>query len=780
MTSLLDRIARAAAGRWKRSLAIVAVIVVALGTLAGTVGGEFADEFSVPDTDSQAALDLLQDRFPEAANEGATIVFSTEQGGLEDPAIEERIQASLAEVAADPDVAAVTGPYGPVLSPEQAEEAEAQAAEAPAAGGRSGSGAGGGGGQAESASQISPDGAIGFAAIQTTGEAFELDLDRAEAILAQAESAEGEGLEVSARGPLVDLTQQQTAPVGELIGIAVAVIVLTLVFRSVAAMVLTLVSAIIALAVGMILLTIGASLTTVPSIAPTLATMLGLGAGIDYALLIVGRYREHLAAGEPVADSAAAANRTAGTSVVAAGAIVAVAIAGLLATGIPFVGRMGLASAVVVACVAVGAITLLPVLMGAFAKRLRPKDPSSLRPSARFARWGERLTGHPWIATLAGTTVLVVLALPFTDLRLGQPDDGNDPAGSESRVAYDQLAAGFGPGTNGPLVVAVSLSGDPAADEQALGALGAGIEQLDTVAAASPPTPNPDGDAAVISVTPTTSPQSAGTSDLVSQLRDDVIPPATEGTGVEAYVGGQTATFEDLSSKISDRLPVFVAIVVGLSILLLMAVFRSLWVPLVSAVFNLLSIGAAYGIVVAVFQWGWGLSLFGADESVPIVSFIPLFMFAVLFGLSMDYNVFLQSRIREEYLHGNGARESIVRGLARVARIILAAGAIMTAVFLGFVTDDDIIVKMIGFGLAVAILIDVLIVRMVVAPAVMALLGDRAWGLPRWLDRLLPNIALEVDEELPATAPQPAASDRDRHENGSDRDADPARRRVGA
>jgi RND superfamily putative drug exporter len=315
-----------------------------------------------------------------------------------------------------------------------------------------------------------------------------------------------------------------------------------------------------------------------------------------------------------------------------------------------------------------------------------------------------------------------------------------------TRVAYDRLAEGFGPGFNGPLVVAVDT---PAGErgEQAAGQIQQAIARTPGVAAAAPAQRNEAGDAATIGVIPASSPQDERTSQLVERLRESTIPAATQGTGARAYVGGATATFEDLADKIAGRLPVFIALVVGLSVLLLMAVFRSLWVPLVSAAFNLLSILAAYGVVVAVFQNGWGSGLLGVDGEVPIVSFVPLFMFAVLFGLSMDYNVFLQSRIREEYLRGAGPRDSVVLALSRVAKIILAAGVIMTAVFLGFVSDPDVIVKTIGLGLAVAILIDVLIVRMVVAPAVMTLLGDKAWWLPRWLDRALPNISLEGDLE---------------------------------
>jgi putative drug exporter of the RND superfamily len=723
MTVLLDRIARSAAGRWRRSLAIVAAMVVGLIVLANTVGGEFTDEFTVPDTESQQALDLLEERFPAAANEGATVVFAADDGTLRDGERAAAIADARRAIAEVPHVTSVTNPL-------------------------------------TERGAVSEDGSVAFATVQYDRPAFEVEQTEAEQLETAARTAEEGGLEVSLRGPVADAAQQQIAPVGELIGIAVAVIVLTLVFRSVAAMLVTLISALIALAGGMMLLTLGAGATTVPEVAPTLAVMLGLGAGIDYALLIVGRYREHLAAGEGVTDAAAAANRTAGTSVLAAAAIVAVAIAGLLATGIPFVGRMGVASAVVVAGVAIGAVTLLPALMGAFARRLRPKQAERLGPSPALARWDERITRRPWLAVFAGVAVLLALAAPFTDLRLGSPDDGNDARDNTTRIAYDTLADGFGPGFNGTLQLAAALPADGGSG-RTLEQLTSAVGRTEGVAAVSDPVRSPGGDAATITVTPTTSPQDERTAELVSTLRDDVIPGATGGSGVEVYVGGNTAIQEDMADKIAERLPIFIGAVVILSVLFLMAVFRSVWVPLVSAAFNLLSIAAAYGVVVAIFQWQWGSSLLGIDGEMPIVSFIPLLMFAILFGLSMDYNVFLQSRIREEYMKGAGPRESVVAGLGKVSRLILAAGAIMTAVFFGFATDPDPIVKIFGVGLGVAIMIDVLIVRMVVAPAVMTLLGDRAWWLPAWLDRLLPHLELE-GREAPEASAEPEERERRR------------------
>jgi putative drug exporter of the RND superfamily len=698
MAHLLGRLAAAAAGHWKRSLAIVAVVLVGLGALSALAGGAFVDNFRTPGTESQKAVDLLAQRFPSQSGDTATMVFAVERGSLRDAPRAAAIRRTAGAIGRQPHVTGVQ----PL--------------------------------------QISRDSRIGFFTVQYDRPAQ--DLQRAPGKRLADVSAIGRqaGIEVSRRGPVVDQAEQTSAPVGELIGLAVAMIVLTLVFRSAAAMLLTLVASLIALAGGLLLLRFGAAFTDFPSFAPTLGVMLGLGAGIDYALLIVGRYRERLAAGDDVPQAARVANATAGTSVVAAGSIVVVAIAGLLATGIPFVGRMGVGSAIVVASVAVGAVTVLPTLMGAFARRLRPRRPEAVAPSRAFGRWGERIVRRPWAAATAGTLVLILLALPVLSLRLGQPDDGNDPAGTTRRLAYDRLAEGFGVGFNGPLVLAVSGSGS-------LDRVRAAVERTPDVALVSAPRRSPSGDAATLTVIPRTSPQDPRTGDLVTRLRDTTLPAATRGTGTRVYVGGAVATLDDLAAKIASRLPLFIALVIGLSVVLLMAVFRSLWVPLVSAAFNLLSIGAAYGVVVAVFQHGAGASLLGISGDVPIVSFVPLFMFAILFGLSMDYNVFLQSRIREEYMRGAAPRESVVLALSRVGRIILAAGAIMTSVFLGFVTDSDVVVKTIGLGLASAILIDVLVVRMVVAPAVMTLLGDRAWTLPAWLERTLPRISLEGEPE---------------------------------
>jgi len=710
MSSLLARLARTLARRWKLGLIGVAVVIVGLGALAAN-GETPPDSFNVPGTESQRALDLFTDHQPVFAGADATLVFSVERGRIGAPANRAAIERTLAEVAALDNVLEVGAPFAP------------------------------------GSASISPDGRLAAVDVRYGGEVFDVEKADGELLEETARGAEGAGVDVEMRGIVVDIAAEQSFPIGELIGVAIAIVLLTLLFRSGAAMGVTLAAALLGVMAGQMLIAALASPLQLPSFAAVIAVMLGLGAGIDYSLLIVGRYREQRAAGNTPRDAAAKAAGTAGAAVLAAGLIVVVAISGLLLVGIPAIGKMGVAAALAVATVVVSSLVVLPILGGAFARRLRPKRPEHVAHSEAFARWGRRITARPWATIGAGVALLLVFAIPMTDMRLGQPDDGNQSGSTTQRRAYDQLSEAFGAGASGPLLVAVDLQrGDPGTDAQ-LERLGAAIAAAPGVdaedEAALPAQRSEDGEMATIFVQPTTSPQDERTTELVERLRGETIPAATRGTGLKVYVGGQTAGFQDFSAKVSERLPLFIAAVIGLSVLLLIAAFRSLWIPLVSAGFNLLSIGAAYGVVVAVFQWGWGASLIGAESGVPIISFMPLMMFAILFGLSMDYNVFLLSRVHEAYSEGDGPRESVVHGLARIAKVVLFAGLIMASVFLAFTSASDTISKMFGVGLGAAILIDVTIVRLLIAPAVVTLLGDRAWWLPGRLDRLLPDVSLE-------------------------------------
>jgi RND superfamily putative drug exporter len=715
MSQLLARLARTMSLHWRRSLA-AAIGVLVLLVLAAGVAGDATDDFSLPGSESQKAIDLFQAHSPAFGGADSTLVFTVRDGRLSDAEPKAAIEGALAKVRGLDGVELAASPFEP-------------------------------------GGQVSEDGRLASVDVRYSMDPGEVDKADGEALIAAGETAEPE-VGVEARGALIDLATEQTLPVGELIGVLIAIMLLTLLFRSAAAMGATLIGALVGVAIGQILLVSLSAPLGLPSFAAVIASMLGLGAGIDYALLIIGRYREERAAGGGMQDAAARTFATAGTTVVAAGMIVMVAIAGLLVVGVPYIGKMGLGAAIAIGAVVVSALTILPIMIGALGRRLVPKKPEHVRSSPAFARWGETVTRRPWASIAASVALLLVIAAPVTQMRLGQPDDGNKAESLTQRVAYDQLTAAFGPGSNGPFLLAVDTPKGAPDTERQLNALQRAVADTPGIASVPPATVSADGEMATIFAVPTTAPQDARTSALLDRLREDVIPGATAGTPLKAYVGGNTAAFEDITDKVAGRLPLFISLVIGLSVLLLMMVFRSLWIPLVSALFNLLSVAAAYGVVVAVFQEGIGASLIGSDSGIPIISFLPVMLFAILFGLSMDYNVFLLSRIHEAYNEGDNPRQSVIHGMGRIGKVVVFAGLIMAGVFLGFVTGDDFIGKMFGLGLGLAILIDVLIVRMVIAPAVVTLLGDRAWWLPAWLDRVLPNVSLEGRPEAAEAEPE--------------------------
>jgi RND superfamily putative drug exporter len=715
MSQLLARMARTLSSHWKRSLA-AAVGVLVLLVLAAGASTKVSDDYSLPGAESQQAIDLFQAHSPAFGGADSTLVFTVDGGKVSDPAPKAAIEGALEKVRKLDGVKLVASPFEP-------------------------------------GGQVSQDGRLAAVDVRYSTDPGDIEKADGEALIAAGESAEPE-VQVEARGVLIDLASEQQAPVGELIGVLIAIVLLTLLFRSGWAMGATLIGALLGVAAGQILLAVLAAPLGLPSFASVIAMMLGLGAGIDYALLIIGRYREQRAAGDSVHEAAARSAATSGTTVVAAGLIVMVAIAGLLVIGVPYVGKMGLGAAIAIGAVVVSALTILPIMMGAFGRKLAPKKPEHVRASPAFARWGEIVTRRPWASIAAGVAVLLVFAFPVTQMRIGQPDDGNQAESRTQRVAYDQLTEAFGPGSNGPFLLAVDTPKGAPDTAQQLKALQNAVADTPGIASVPPASVSEDGEMATIFAIPSTAPQDAKTSALLDRLRGNVIPQATADTPLKVYVGGNTAGFEDVSDKVAGRLPVFIAVVIGLSVLLLVMVFRSLWIPLVSAVFNLLSVAAAYGVVVAVFQEGIGASLIGSDSGIPIISFLPVMLFAILFGLSMDYNVFLLSRIHEAYNEGDGPRESVIHGMGRIGKVVVFAGLIMAAVFLSFVTAPDFIGKMFGLGLGLAILIDVLIVRMVIAPAVVTLLGDRAWWLPAWLDRVLPNVSLEGRSEETEVEPE--------------------------
>jgi RND superfamily putative drug exporter len=712
MSSFLYRLSQAAARHRWRTLGIWIAAVIAIFMIGGALGGEFSDDFNLPDSESQRAYDVLAERYPAASGTSAYLVFHAIGGPLEDRA--DTVTSTLDTVAGQPHVVAVTDPF------------EAQGA-------------------------MSPDGTIGYAQIAYDEPAIDLGVEPFEALQATLEDVRSPQLDVEIGGEYASWGTQPDTSSSELIGLLAAMIILLIAFGSVVAMGLPIGTAVIGLTTGTGLTLILAAFASVPEFATILSSMIGLGVGIDYALFIVTRYRQNLHDGMEPLHAIGLASATAGQAVVFSGMMVSIALLGLWISGIVFVGMMATAAAIVVLVAVVAAVTLLPAFLG-FAgnaidklsvHRRKPTDTLAGKTSM-WSRWGHEVERHPWRYFVGAALVLVILAIPLFSMKLGFPDDGTAPTSETRRRAYDLLSEGFGPGFNGPLLLAVEID-DPAALPR-LDQLTSAIASTEGVAAVTPPQPNEAADAAIIQVIPTTSPQDEATTELVRDLRADTIPAATpEGASVQ--VGGGTATFIDLSDRITNALPWFIGTVVLLSFVLLMVVFRSILVPLKAAVLNLLSIGAAYGVVVVIFQWGWGRSLLGIDQLIPIVSFVPMMMFAVLFGLSMDYEVFLLSRIREEYLKTGKNVESVVSGISTTARVITSAALIMIAVFLSFVSQPDPVGKMFGIGLAVAVLIDATIVRIVLVPATMVLLGDANWWLPGWLDRILPRMSLESVED---------------------------------
>ena len=703
MKNTLYKLGKRVASKPKRVLFTFIATIVVLTSVAGAVGAGFTTEVRLGNTDSQKASDLLVSQFPAASGDSATVVFHSESSqGLLSTQASQALESSISEIKGQVDVESIT----PI--------------------------------------QYSADNKTGFVNVQYSDLAANLSAEHLSRLETAVEDLDKSAIEASMRGPVVDRWRDRMPPVGEFIGIFAAIILVTLLFRSFFATLVTIGAALLGLVLGNTVLAVISGFIDIPSVAPTIAIMLGLGAGIDYALFLVARYRARLRAGDDPVTAAANANSTTGTSVVTAGAVVVVSILGLYVTGIDVIGRMGLAAAIVVTISALTAVVLVPALLKMAGRKVLPRkerkalstiteEPSSEGRRAR--KIATVMANKPWTSTIAATLALLFLAAPATSLNLGQPDDSNRPAGDTMRVAYERLSDGFGPGFNGPLVIAVDLKED--SDKQAtLASLSTELSNAEGVKSVAPALLNSAEDTAVISVIPTTAPQDSKTSDLVKQLREEVIPAGLEGTGAKAYVGGQTATFDDLATKVQDSLLLLVLVVVGLSLLLLTYFFRSITLPLASAFMNLLSIGAAYGVVTLAFQTELGTQILGVDQQ-PIVSFVPMLMFAILFGLSMDYNVFLISAVREAKERGDTARQALISGIGRTASLISTAGAIMALVFLGFMMTDETEVKMIGLGLAVAVIVDVTLVRLVLAPGLLSLLGDKAWWIPSWLNKAL-------------------------------------------
>ncbi len=690
--------------------------VIGLQAASAIAGPDMRDAFSLKNTDSQAAYDLLAERFPEFAGTTDTIVFHVSEGAVTDPAASADITAFLGQVAAVDHVASVTSPFSP-----------------------------------QGAGQISADGTIAFAQVNWDQAAYGLPIESIEAVGNLVATADGQGgMTVALNGQAASRLSTPTIGVGEIVGVAIAMVILFLAFGSLIAATVPLASALVALGGTLGVLGIISNFGPVSTSAPMLAALLGLGIGIDYALFIANRHRRGLKAGLSVSESIVAATTTSGRAVVFAGITVFVALAGMYVPQISFLSGLATSAAITVVFSVAASITLVPALLQLYGTKVlsaRERRVLATR-AADGGTGGRRAVGgfierHPLATSLAAFAVLAVIAIPALDLRLGNADQGNDPSGTTTRTAYDLIAEGFGPGSNGPLVVAVDLAG--ATSPTAIMDLTAQIAGDPNVVAALGPIPNAAGDAAIIRAIPATNPQDPATEELVSRVRDTyAVAAANEGLAV--HVGGTVATHVDFTRTISNSLPLFFAMVVGLSMLVLALAFRSLVLPLVGALFNLLSAAAAFGVIVAVFQWGWGHSLIGIGEGGPVEPFVPVILFALLFGLSMDYQVFLVSRIAELWNSTGDNAVAVKRGLAEVSRVIVAAAGIMVVVFGSFVTSEARVVKLLGIGLASAVFLDAFLIRVVLMPAVMRLLGRANWWMPAWLDRILPRIVLEAGE----------------------------------
>ncbi|MCX4981424.1 MMPL family transporter [Streptomyces sp. NBC_00572] len=716
MATFLYKLGRSAFRR-RRLVALLWVALLAVaGIGAATAPAPTSGSFSIPGTEAQRAFDLLEERFPGAGADGATarVVFKAPEGQkMTDPAHKAVVQETVSALKSGSDqIVSVTDPY--------------------------------------TAHAVSQNGSTAYVSVAYKVNAMELTDETREALTQAGHNAQGKGLTVEVGGDALQ-TMPETGS-GEIVGVVIAGIVLVLTFGSLVAAGLPLLTAIIGVGIGVSSIAALANVLDLGSTTSTLAMMIGLAVGIDYALFIVSRYRAELAEGREKEDAAGRAVGTAGSAVVFAGLTVVIALVGLAVVNIPMLTKMGFAAAGTVVIAVLIALTLIPALLGFAGDKVIGRkqrkaakaggaaptgDPKAAKPNGG-TRWARFVIRRPVMVLLIGVLGLGAIALPAASLEMGLPDDGVKPTSTTERRAYDALSDGFGPGFNGPLLVVVD--GDKATADKAVST----IKGLEGWSAVTPATPNKAGDAAMITVIPKDRPSSEATESLVHDIRN--------ATGDDVLVTGATAMNIDFSQKMNDALVPYLALVVGLAFLLLTLVFRSILVPLKAALGFLLSVVAALGAVVAVFQWGWLGSLFGVEQTGPIMSMMPIFMVGVVFGLAMDYEVFLVTRMREAYVHGERPGEAIVTGFRHSARVVTAAAVIMIAVFSGFIGMTDQMIKMIGFGLAIAVLFDAFVVRMAIVPAVLALLGHKAWWLPKWLDRILPNVDVE-GEGLAGTAP---------------------------
>src|ERR1700760_1811761 len=732
MNMLLERVGAFSARRWW--IVIIGWVIILGGLLAAhhATNGEYVNNYTVSGTSSAVGKDTLSSSFPQQSGYAGQIVFHATKGTVS--AQQAAGSQSVTNVSKLPHVIKAVSPFGSGGTP--------------------------------TAGLVSKDGTIAYSNVSWSVNPNSLDtayLDQLNQAVAPAKNA---GLQIAYGAGAGQIGQASHELTSEVIGLACALVLLLFMFGSLIAAAIPLISAIFSVLAGLSLLGVLASAMTFPTTAPTIATLLGLGVAVDYGLFLVARHREQLDTGMDVVTSVAHSAGTSGAAIVVAGGTVVVSILGLYVSGVAFVGALGLAAAIVVALTMLAALTLVPAFMGmaksnvrSLAARFRARKAgiSAQEQAARsaaatqeqhehssFARWGKKVSDQPWPWAIVSVLILVVLSIPLFSITLGQPDNGTNPTSESNRQAYDLISQGFGVGVNGPLVVVVKLPKESSQDtQQLLSTMQQNVKSTSGVASVGPAQVNSAATTASFSVIPTTRPQATQTEQLVSQLRDLVLPKSH----VTSYVTGTTAGTVDFSERITSRIPWLILTVVAIAFILLTVAFRSVVIAIKAAVFNLLSIGAAYGVIVAIFQWGWGSSLIGLHTALPIPAYVPMLVFAIVFGLSMDYEVFLLSRVHEAWVQTRDAHRSVAIGIGSAAPPLPPAGALLVVVFASFVLDTDPTVKMLSIGMAFAVLIDASLVRMMLVPSVMSLLGKHAWWMPRWLEPIVPHLQLEGSTE---------------------------------